>query len=79
MKDVLRHQHDKNRSRGGGGHFLIRGYYWGCALWMGSHFQDWTDYHGVAFSTELVEWGGTFSEFWGKTVNNYWTRLSKIL
>ena len=33
--------------------------------WMGSHFHDWTDYHGVAFSIELVEWGGTFSEFWG--------------
>ena len=36
--------------------------------WMGSHFHDWTDYHGVAFSIELVEWGRTFSEFWGKTV-----------
>ena len=47
--------------------------------WMGSHFHDWTDYHGVAFSIELVEWGGIFFEFWGKTVNNYWTRLSKIL
>ena len=31
--------------------------------WMGSHFHDWTDYHGVTFSIELVEWGGTFSEF----------------
>ena len=30
---------------------------------MGSHFHDWTDYHEVAFSIELVEWGGTFSEF----------------
>ena len=38
-----------------------------CRL-MGSRFHDWTDYHGVAFSIELVEWGGTFSEFWGKTV-----------
>ena len=38
-----------------------------CRCWMGSHFHDWTDYHGVA-SIELVEWGGTFSEFWDKTV-----------
>ena len=40
----------------------------GMCRWMGSHFHDWTDYHGVAFSIALVEWGGTFSEFWGKTV-----------
>ena len=38
----------------------------GMCRWMGSHFHDWTDYHGVAFS--IVEWGGTCSEFWGKTV-----------
>ena len=25
--------------------------------WMGSHFHDWIDYNGVAFSTELLEWG----------------------
>ena len=34
--------------------------------WMGSHFHDRTDYNGVAFSTELLEWGRTFSEFWGR-------------
>ena len=28
--------------------------------WMGSHFHDWTDYNGVAFSKEL------FSDFWGR-------------
>ena len=22
--------------------------------WMGSHFHDWTDYKGVAFSKELL-------------------------
>ena len=33
---------------------------------MGSHFHDWTDYNGVAFSVELLEWGPTFSDFWGK-------------
>ena len=32
---------------------------------MGSHFHDWIDYNGVALSTELLEWGRTFSDFWG--------------
>ena len=36
--------------------------------WMGSHFNDWIDYNGVAFSIESLEWGRTFSDFWGKTV-----------
>ena len=36
--------------------------------WMGSHFHDWTDYDGVAFSIELLEWGRAFSDFWGKKV-----------
>ena len=35
---------------------------------MGSHFHDWIDYNGVAFSKELLEWGRTFSDFWGKRV-----------
>ena len=30
--------------------------------WMGSHFHDWIDYNGVAFSIELLEWGRTFSD-----------------
>ena len=34
--------------------------------WMGSHFHDWIDYNGVAFSIELLEWGHRFSGFWGK-------------
>ena len=25
------------------------------------------DYHGVTFSIELLEWGHTFSDMWGKT------------
>ena len=33
--------------------------------WMGSHFHDWIDYNGVAFSIELLEWGRTFSDFLG--------------
>ena len=32
---------------------------------MGSHFNDWIDYNGVAFSIELLEWGRTSSEFFG--------------
>ena len=35
-------------------------------VWMGSHFHDWIDYNGVSFSVELLEWGPTFSDFWGK-------------
>ena len=30
---------------------------------MGSYFHDWINYNGVAFSIELLEWGGTFSDF----------------
>jgi len=42
----------------------------GMCRWMGSHFHDWSDYNGVAFSIEftLLEWGRTFSDFCGKTV-----------
>ena len=36
--------------------------------WMGSHFHVWIDYNGVAFSMWLLEWGRTFSNFWGKKV-----------
>ena len=35
--------------------------------WMGLHFHHWIDYHRVAFSMELLEWGRTFSDFWGET------------
>ena len=38
-----------------------------CRL-IGSHFYDWIDCNGVAFSRELLEWGRTFSDFWGKKV-----------
>ena len=30
---------------------------------MGSHFRDWMDNNGVAFSIELLECGRTFSNF----------------
>ena len=29
--------------------------------WMGSHFHNWTDYNGVTFLVELLEWGRKFS------------------
>ena len=35
---------------------------------MGSHFHDWIDNNGVAFSIELLEWGRTYSDFWARTV-----------
>ena len=38
----------------------------GMCHWMGSHFHDWIDYNGVAFSIELIEWGRRFSDFWSK-------------
>ena len=31
----------------------------------GSHFRNWTDYNGVTFLVELLEWGRTFSGFLG--------------
>ena len=51
---------------GGGAHPSNR--LMGMCRWMGSHFHDWIDYNGVAFSTELLEWGRTFSGFWGKNI-----------
>ena len=38
----------------------------GMCRWMGSHFHDWSDYNGVAFSIDLLEWGRKFSDFWSK-------------
>ena len=35
----------------------------GMCRWMGSHFQNWMDFNGVAFSIELLEWGCTFCDF----------------
>ena len=33
--------------------------------WMGSHFHDWIDYNGVAFSESFFRMGRTFSAFFG--------------
>ena len=32
----------------------------GMCRWMGSHFHDWIEYNGVAFSIEFLEWGPNF-------------------
>ena len=51
----------------------------GMCHWMGSHFHEWIDYNGVEFSIELLEWGRTFSDFWGKKIllsrDSKWSRL----
>ena len=46
---------------------------------MGSHFHDWIDYHGIAFSIELIQWGHTFSSFWGKTVLHIYSTKMFVL
>ena len=38
----------------------------GMCRWMGSHFHDWSDYNGVAFSKDLLEWVRKFSDFGDK-------------
>ena len=40
----------------------------GMYCWMLSHFHHWIDNNGVAFSIDLLEWGCTFSDFWGEKV-----------
>ena len=51
--------------RGGRGGLLPYKRLVGMCRWMGSHFQEWSDYNGVAFSRELLEWRRAFSDFWG--------------
>ena len=57
--------HEGPAARGGGG-VLPYKRLMGMCRWMGSHFHDWSDYNGVAFSIELLEWGRKFSAVWGK-------------
>ena len=40
----------------------------GMCHWMGSHFQEWVDYNGVALSIRLLQWGRIFSGFGGKNI-----------
>ena len=35
----------------------------GMCYWMESHFHNWIDYNGLAFSIDLLEWGHTFSAY----------------
>ena len=37
----------------------------GMCHWMGSHFHNWTDYNGITFLVELLEWGRKFPGFLG--------------
>ena len=37
----------------------------GMCRWMGSHFHNRTDYNGVTFLVELLEWGPKFSGYLG--------------
>ena len=46
---------------GGGGGALPSNRLMGMCRWMGSHFHDLSDYNGVAFSIELLEWDRKFS------------------
>ena len=50
----------------GGGGVLPYKRLMGMCRWMGSHFHDWSDYNGVAFSIELLEWGRKCSAVRGK-------------
>ena len=53
-------------TRWGGGGVLPCKKLIGMCHWMGSHFYDWSDYNGVAFSIDLLEWDRKFSDFWDR-------------
>ena len=53
-------------TQGGGGGLLSYTRLMGMCRWMGSHFQEWVYYNGVAFSIQLLEC--TLSDFFSKTV-----------
>ena len=65
MQRVARKEDRETRGEGGGGGVLSYKRLMGMYRWMRSHFHDWIDYNGVAFSIELLEWGRTFSDFLG--------------
>ena len=50
---------------GGGGGVLPYKRLMGMCRWMGSHFHDWIDCNGVAFSIEFTRMVHTFSDFSG--------------
>ena len=60
---IIMHSCKSPRAGGGGGGGSNR--LMGMCCWMGSHFHDWIDYNGVAFSIVLLEWGRIFLGFEG--------------
>ena len=65
--DVPRNSEAPRRRRRGGGVLPYKRLMRMCR-WVGSHFHDWIEYYGVAVSIALLEWGHTFSDFWGKKI-----------
>ena len=47
----------------GGARLLPSNRLMGMCRWMGSHFHDWIDYNGVAFSIGVTRMGRIFSGF----------------
>ena len=73
QKEILMAQ--RNPVRGAGGLFPCKRLM-GMCCWMGSHFHDWIDNNGVALSTELLEWGRTFWDFWSEKAS--YVRLANL-
>ena len=47
--------------------------------WMGSHFHDWIDYNGVAFSIEFTRMGShIFGSFEVKLNSSSYLRLANV-
>ena len=63
LEYLLPPQWDARGREGGGARGLPSNRPMGMCCWMGSHFQGWIDYNGVAFSLALLEWDRTFSGF----------------
>ena len=57
---------------GGGGGVLPYKRLMGMCHWMGSHFHDWIDYNGVAFSESYCNGVAHFLLFWGTTVLHFY-------
>ena len=49
----------------------------GMCRWMGSHFHDWIDYNGVAFSIEFTRMASHIFGFWGWEICSY-LRLANV-
>ena len=49
----------------GEGGVLLYKWLMGMCHWLRLHFHHWIDFNVSHISTELLEWGRTFSDFWG--------------